>query len=74
VTKYQVLKATATDGKSELYAPIGTADGHNDDDAINNFLAAGDNGETYGEGDYRAVPARSWREKPHTKKKKISFG
>lgn len=74
-TKYVVLRS---DSGAELYAPIGEQEAGNDQAAITSFLAvevAGTlNGEKHGEGDYRAVPARSWQEKPRPIRKQISFG
>lgn len=77
MTKYVVLRS---DSNAEAYKPIGEQEAGNDQAAITTFLeqpATGGqelNGEKFGEGDYRAVPKRSWAEKPRPIAKKISFG
>jgi hypothetical protein len=75
VTNYVVLRSD-TDANS--YTPIGEQEAGNDQAAITTFLEQeidGQlNGEKHGEGDYRAVPKRSWDEKPRPIRKKISFG
>lgn len=75
MTKYTILRS---DSGVELYAPIGVQEAGNDQSAITSFLEQENggtlNGEKFGEGDYRAVPARSWDEKPRAVRKKISFG
>lgn len=72
-TKYVILKQSTAPEKGEIESldVVGEAEGASDESAINTFLATGDNGETFGEGNYRAVPARSW--KVHEKKRKISW-
>lgn len=74
-TNYVVLRS---DSEAELYVPIGEQEAGNPDAAITSFLEVEDagvvRGEKYGEGDYRAVPKRSWAEKPRAIHKKISFG
>lgn len=74
-TIYVVLRS---DSGADLYQEIGTQEAGNDQAAITNFLAGTEagvlRGETYGEGDYRAIPQRSWADKPREVKKKVSFG
>lgn len=69
MTKYVILKEV--DEVSGTCEPIGTHEGGSDEGAIRAYLATADNGEKYGEGNYRAVPERSW--KLHSMTKKISF-
>jgi hypothetical protein len=75
VTVYVILRS---DTEKEAYTPIGQQDAGNDQAAINTFLEQEKdgrlNGEIHGEGDYRAVPKRSWDDKPRPIRKKISFG
>jgi hypothetical protein len=74
-TVYIVLRS---EGGKELYAPIGEQEAGNDQAAITSFLAVEEGGtlrgEKYGEGDYRAVPKRSWAKDPRPVRKQISFG
>lgn len=69
-TLYVILRQVS-DG--DAFEEIGVARAGNDDAAINLFLENGDNAELYGEGEYRAVPKRSWPDEPRSKRKKISF-
>lgn len=76
MTQYVILKS---DSGAELYAPIGEQEASSDQTAITRFLEAEVsgvmNGEKFGEGDYRAIPARSWgNDGPRAVRKKISFG
>ena len=78
-TQYVILKqnteASSTDeGRFKSWSEIGAAEAGGDLAAIKEFLSQGDNGEAYGEGNYRAVPKRSWAEEAHPIKRKISFG
>ena len=74
-TKYVILRS---DSGADSYAPIGEFEAGNDQAAISNFLEVEDggvlNGEKFGEGDYRAVPRRSWAAEPRPIRRKISFG
>lgn len=77
-TLYVILRAElhATLGGSDTtlsYEEVGTVRASNDSAAVNTFLEAGDNGEKYGEGNYRAVPKRSWPDKPYEKKRRVVF-
>jgi hypothetical protein len=70
-TKYVILKKDPDETSGEKLAVVGEAEGSSDLAAINVFLDIVENAEKYGEGDYRAVPARSW--KLHPKRRKVSF-
>lgn len=75
-TTYVILRS---DTEAESYKPIGAQEAGNGDAAITTFLSENDKdgnvrGEVFGEGDYRAVPKRSWEDKPKPIRKKISFG
>lgn len=77
-TAYIVLRS---DTDAEAYVPIGEQEAGNDQAAIKTFLdqvvEGKPRGEGFGEGDYRAVPKRSWpKDENHPKpiRKKISFG
>lgn len=73
MTKYKILRGQDTSPvESPLFGVVGEAEGSSSKDAIKVFLAEGENAETFGEGTYVAVPARSWDPQPIAKK--ISFG
>jgi hypothetical protein len=72
-TKYIVLREVEV-ANVKAFEPIGEQEAGNDLQAVRSFLEQGDHGEVYGEGNYRAVPKRSWPEDPHPIHKKISFG
>lgn len=78
-TLYVILRAglvgeLAPNESAEItYKEVGSIRASNDEAAVNTFLETGDNGEKYGEGNYRAVPKRSWPDSPYEKKRKVVF-
>lgn len=69
-TTYVVLQQQESKDET-TWKEIGQAEGGNDLAAIRTFLASSDG--KYGAGVYRGVPTRSWPDKPHDLKPKVSF-
>lgn len=64
-TTYAVLRQVEED----VWKEVGSSEGANDLAAIKSLLEK----TSLGEGVYRAVPLRSWPDKPHTLKPKVSW-
>lgn len=73
MTLYVVLKRNEVSNAAgeEFWHPLGEQEGANDLAAIKAFLENSDG--KFGAGIYRGVPKRSWPDKPHDLKSKISF-
>lgn len=62
-TEYVVLQKL--DGHEDAWTPVGTAPGHTKQEACRAVSRANSpDGAEYDEGKYKAVPARSWSDKP----------
>ena len=69
-TTYVILRS---EFDAKLYTEVGAAEAGNGDAAIDAFLEIEKNAAEFGEGDYRAVPARSWASNPTSKRRKNVF-
>lgn len=67
-TRYVVLRQHID--ADDLWQEVGVSEGASDLSAIRSLL---EKDQSLGEGVYRAVPGRSWGEKPHTLKPKVSW-
>lgn len=74
-TLYVILRSPLTKelGAKFVYEEVGTIRASNDSAAVNGFLEVEGNAEKHGEGNYRAVPKRSWPDSPYEKKRRVVF-